>query len=410
MSSPLSPTSKISTSSLSSSTSSSSSSREEVVESQVPDTPSQQPPPQEETPSSSSSSSSSSSTPHFSFGVVADIQYANIPDGFSFGGAKRYYRHSLEVAKEAAAHFQREGVSCVLNLGDTVDGKQQELGKYGGDELPAPMDPGHVAMKEVMAALSSYTHGPYLHTYGNHCLYNLDRHDIQNTLGIPFVQEPCGDLVAYRSYVHQKIRFVVLDTYDIALMKRCETSSRKRKIASEILSKNNHNYPHNENSPEGLEGIQKRFVAFNGGVDKPQLTWLQQTLEEARTKHEKVVVMSHQPIMPESSGEVCLIWNYQDVLDILREYGDIVIASLAGHAHRGGYKRDEQSGIHFRVIEAVLENPHPHSTYAIVDVLDDRLVLHGYGNCQSAVYDFSHLGGSNEQGSLQTRVPESISS
>ena len=28
----------------------------------------------------------------FSFGVISDIQYANIPDGFSFKGTARYYR------------------------------------------------------------------------------------------------------------------------------------------------------------------------------------------------------------------------------------------------------------------------------------------------------------------------------
>ena len=34
----------------------------------------------------------SSSGRLFSFGVISDIQYANIPDGFSFSGIPRYYR------------------------------------------------------------------------------------------------------------------------------------------------------------------------------------------------------------------------------------------------------------------------------------------------------------------------------
>ena len=28
----------------------------------------------------------------FSFGVISDIQYGNIPDGFSFKGVPRFYR------------------------------------------------------------------------------------------------------------------------------------------------------------------------------------------------------------------------------------------------------------------------------------------------------------------------------
>lgn len=34
----------------------------------------------------------SSSGRLFSFGIISDIQYANIPDGFSFKGVPRYYR------------------------------------------------------------------------------------------------------------------------------------------------------------------------------------------------------------------------------------------------------------------------------------------------------------------------------
>merc|ERR1719276_602600 len=114
-------------------------------------------------------------------------------------------------------------------------------------------------------------------------------------------------------------------------------TSKKAK-AMEILSKNNPNYPDQENSPEGLEGLEKRFVAFNGAVDVPQIEWLRSTLEEAKVKGEKVIILSHQPILPGSSSPVCLIWNYDVVLNLLREYKCTVAAAFAGHAHRGGYK------------------------------------------------------------------------
>ena len=38
------------------------------------------------------SAEASSSGRLFSFGVISDIQYANIPDGFSFKGVPRFYR------------------------------------------------------------------------------------------------------------------------------------------------------------------------------------------------------------------------------------------------------------------------------------------------------------------------------
>lgn len=326
----------------------------------------------------------------FTFGIVADIQYANVPDGTSYGGIPRYYRHSLQVAQHAAQQYQDERVSLVINLGDIVDGKAQDLQAHGGEPIPGGGDPGHAAMDDVLRALSVYNHGPILHTYGNHELYNLHRDDLGKKLNIPFVREPCGDLVGYRDHRHEGIRFVVLDSYDISLMQRCPKYSQKRRKAEAILAQHNPNFPEYENSPQGLMGVQKRYVAFNGAIDEPQLEWLQQTVTLARALGEKVVIISHQPILPGSSASVCLIWNYPDVLKILRAFSDIVIASFSGHAHKGGYKRDTASGIHFRVIEAVLENNHPHKTYGFCDVYDDRIILRGVGNCTSAEFDFDH--------------------
>lgn len=225
---------------------------------------------------------------------------------------------------------------------------------------------------------------------GNHELYNLDREVIGKKLNIPFIREPCGDLVGYWTHVHRDMRFIVLDSYDVAKLRRCKTTSNKYQEASNILAKENPNYPHNENSAENLEGENRRFVAFNGGVGRPQLEWLKETLQLARESQEKTIVISHQPILPGSTNSICLVWNYQNILDILRDYSDIVVASFAGHAHSGGYKRDE-SGIHFRTFEAVLETPRPHKTYGMVEVHDDCLVVQGYGDCASAVYDFEHL-------------------
>jgi len=342
--------------------------------------------------------------PLMTFGVIADIQYAPIPDGTSYGGQPRYYRHALTVARHAATHFQEENVSLVVNLGDIIDGKCQEIEKHRREELDDynppnnGADPGHDAIDDVVTALSVYK-GRILNTYGNHELYNLNREDIGSKLNIPMhhSNEPDGELVGY--YFHSSpcntVRFVVLDSYDVAIMQRCPNSSIKRQKAMKILAENNPNYPDQENSPEGMEGVQKRFVAFNGAVDEPQMDWLRSTLEEAKSEGQKAIILSHQPILPDSSSPVCLIWNYDEVLAILREYKCTVAAAFAGHAHRGGYKRDEESGIHFRVFEAALESNDPVKTYGFVDVHDDRLEVRGEGDCISAIYDLDHLSTHN---------------
>jgi hypothetical protein len=48
--------------------------------------------------------------PLFTFAVMSDVQYADIPDGASFGGTPRYYRHSLEALRCAPAR-----PSCVCS-------------------------------------------------------------------------------------------------------------------------------------------------------------------------------------------------------------------------------------------------------------------------------------------------------
>jgi manganese-dependent ADP-ribose/CDP-alcohol diphosphatase len=319
--------------------------------------------------------------PCFTIGLIADIQYAPIDDGYSFTGTPRFYRHALEVAHEAFETFQSHQVELVINLGDTIDGKCVVTTEDDGEDDP---------LQHVIEAFSKYRHGPILHSYGNHCLYNHDRATLKERLGIPFRQEQdTNEWVGYYEYVHNDMKFVVLDGYDVALMQRCPDTSQKYQQAHRLLMDNNPNVD-NLNSPDGLDGLQRRFVAFNGAIGTQQLQWLQGTLQQSREDNQHVVILSHNPIHPGSSSPVCLLFNYHDVLDMLRSYNDVVVACFAGHAHKGGYCRDEDSGIHFRVVEAALEN-RPEKTYSMVDVYGrSRLVLRGFGNCESAVYDFEH--------------------
>lgn len=62
--------------------------------------------------------------PLFSFGVISDVQYADISDGYSFIGVPRYYRHSIQVLQRAVQKWNNHGMlKFVMNFGDIVDGK-----------------------------------------------------------------------------------------------------------------------------------------------------------------------------------------------------------------------------------------------------------------------------------------------
>jgi len=46
-------------------------------------------------------------------------------------------------------------------------------------------------------------------------------------------------------------------------------------------------------------------------------------------------VVTHVPVMPGSCEDSCLAWNYESVLDIIRDSD--VCAVFAGHDHLGGF-------------------------------------------------------------------------
>ncbi len=71
---------------------------------------------------------------------------------------------------------------------------------------------------------------------------------------------------------HDAWRVIVLDGYDISVLGWPEGHPH-REEALVVLHKNNPNKG-NLNSPEGLVGVSRRYVAFGGGVSATQLEWL----------------------------------------------------------------------------------------------------------------------------------------
>jgi manganese-dependent ADP-ribose/CDP-alcohol diphosphatase len=283
--------------------------------------------------------------------------------GHSFHGTPRYYKDALEKAKRAVESFKKGQVDVVLHLGDIVDFHA------------AKHDVTEVAFEQILEQ-TLHTVGPdvpVLHCVGNHCLYNLERRELNSRLGI----DARADQRSY--YVHRvpekRLAIAVLDGYDISILGTTDTET-KRGLAEEILNTKNPNDEKNSNA--GLEGLEKRFVKFGGGVGAEQLSWLEQEIEESRRRKEKMIVASHICIHPGTCVPTCLLWNYDEVLSILQANADVVVATLAGHAHRGGYCRDE-AGIHHRVAEAILECPVGSDCHAYFDVYDDRIVVEGFG-------------------------------
>lgn len=299
--------------------------------------------------------------PLFSFGVISDVQYADIPDGRSYIGIPRYYRHSILVLQRAVQNWNHnQKLKFAINFGDIVDGF-------------CPKDQSLNAVKKVVNEFNKFN-APVYHMIGNHCLYNLPRDKLLPLLEIPSVD----DHAYYDFSPTPEYRFVVLDGYDISAIGWPQNHPSTLEALNFLREKN----PNSEkNSPSGLAGVERRFLMFNGAVGKQQLEWLDCILQEASKLKQKVVICCHLPLDPVASTHEALLWNYDEVMDVIHRYNCVKVC-LAGHDHRGGHSVDS-CGIHHRVLEAALECPPGSDSFGYVNVYDDRLSLIGTDRLQS---------------------------
>ncbi|CAL1393608.1 unnamed protein product [Linum trigynum] len=309
--------------------------------------------------------------PVFSFGVIADVQYADIPDGSSFLGVPRYYRHSITVLQRAVRNWnQRQNLSFVVNFGDIVDGycpKHQSLD----------------AVKKVVSEFQKFN-GPTYHMIGNHCLYNLPRAELLPLLNIQSRDNGCA---YYEFSPAPGYRLVVLDGYDISAI-GWPDDHPKTLLALEILNSKNPNS--DKNSPNELVGVARRFLKYNGAVGGEQMEWLDGVLKDATELKQNVIVCCHIPLDPGVAFPGSLLWNYDEVMNLIHRHGCVKVC-VSGHDHNGGYSIDAH-GVHHRSLEAALECPPGTDAFGCIDVYKNRLVLSGNSRMASTEISFRPHG------------------
>ncbi|XP_051523228.1 manganese-dependent ADP-ribose/CDP-alcohol diphosphatase isoform X1 [Myxocyprinus asiaticus] len=308
--------------------------------------------------------------PVFTFGIIADIQYADIDDGLNFlRTRRRYYRNSLQLLRNAIQSWNEEHVKpgFILQLGDIIDGYNKN---YEASDR---------ALETVVSEFNNSSIEVH-HVWGNHEFYNFSRKTLFASpvnSGAPAEtgSSLIGDgIYAYHFSPAPKFRFVVLDAYDTSIIGR-DPSSEKYNTSMKLLKE--HNTNPDLNIPPVYKGLDQRFVKFNGGFSQEQLVWLDEVLSLADQKHEKVTIVSHLPVHPNSTDPVCLAWNYDAMLSNLHSHKSVV-CFMAGHDHDGGYHRD-LSGIHHLTLEGVIETSPDSNAFGTVYVYEDQMVLKGNG-------------------------------
>ncbi|KAK7918597.1 hypothetical protein WMY93_009881 [Mugilogobius chulae] len=310
-----------------------------------------------------------SEEPLFTFGVIADIQYADLDDGMNFARTrKRFYRNSLQLLRNARESWCGSAVQpeFVLQLGDVIDGFNSQ----------------HDASRSALDAVLSEFRSSSLevhHVWGNHEFYNFSRQELLSSelnsslhvhrrLREP---RPGGDVYAYSFSPYPGFCFVVLDAYDVSLLGLERESEQYQRALSLIQKHNPHEDLNSPPCPTASDRFVGRFTKFNGGFSQEQLDWLDALLSCADDKQEKVTIVSHLPVHPDSTDPVCLSWNYSALLQLLHTHPSVVLF-MAGHDHDGGYHWDRPSGVHHLTVEGVIETPPDSDAFGTVCVYRDR--------------------------------------
>ncbi|RNA22070.1 manganese-dependent ADP-ribose CDP-alcohol diphosphatase [Brachionus plicatilis] len=320
------------------------------------------------------------------FGIITDIQYANVDDGQSYDKKRvRYYRNSLNLVREAVNNWKEiekkfsKDFKFVIQLGDLIDAKSLAINDSNSaiERVTIELNKLFSGNKEIHLPIFDEKNFPkILNLWGNHEMYNFKRQDLlKMDLNSAKLLNQSSSANYFFYDITDKLRLIGLDFYEYSCL-GYDSDDEIYKQAHQFLT--THNKNEDLNSVDGLRGHAMRFSLFNGGLSQIQLEWLKNQLESCKSLNKKAIVSGHIPIHPQACDIMCLAWNNKEVLELLWSFDRTVIAYFAGHDHKGGYFRDKYN-IHHVTLSAVLETPPNSNAYATVKVYDNKISVEGVG-------------------------------
>uniref|UniRef100_A0A7S4R3V2 Calcineurin-like phosphoesterase domain-containing protein n=1 Tax=Ditylum brightwellii TaxID=49249 RepID=A0A7S4R3V2_9STRA len=310
----------------------------------------------------------------FTFGVIADVQWANKEDGSNYAKTvRRCYRGAFTTLCNAIQWWKDLPTPplFIAQLGDLIDG------------VNAQSNESDAALQRALAEFDKIDCDTY-HLVGNHELYNFNRTQLAQAAWLKH-----GNAEYYSFTPHDNWRIIVLDPYQLSLM-GLDANDPRRIQSVELLAKENPNVDPSGAGGDwfvGMEnaGYKRRFVPYNGGFGSTQLSWLTEELADAGQCKQRVIVLSHVIVHPKACGGGTMAWDYEEALQILYDHnsqreddedGGGVVAVMCGHDHSGNYHCDEYN-IHHITYCSPLNKGEDGNAYGLVHVSDTQLEIRG---------------------------------
>ncbi|GJQ13220.1 hypothetical protein GpartN1_g5011.t1 [Galdieria partita] len=279
---------------------------------------------------------------NFSFAVISDVQYSDKPCKQVLGMERRYSEALVKLYQVIRWVGEQRSLTCLVHLGDLIDGNETE----------------QQTMKEYSQVCAAFSESkvPVFHVVGNHCL-DVSRDTLKELF-------PSTGCFYYRWEPNDEWCFLFLDCLEIS----CKSALNEQ---------------YQQQVQHYLSTQQPRATRWNGALSSTQLDWLEHELQHCR---QKVIVFGHIPLYQEASDAAHLVWNAEQVLDILHRYR--VVAYFAGHYHRGGYAVDAH-GLHHITIPAICDAPADQNAWAKIRCESNRIIVQGYGTVPSRTWTLS---------------------
>ncbi|MDR2497303.1 MAG: metallophosphoesterase [Tannerellaceae bacterium] len=268
-------------------------------------------------------------TPLITFGLIADIQYADCEPGRS-----RFYRNSLSKLDSCTNYLNAQQVQFTINLGDLVDRRLADLDC-------------------VLVRLNHLDNRVY-NTTGNHDYNEVSSNQI--------LYEKLGMPSDYYSFKKENWIFIILNTNEISSYANIAGTEKEQELSvmlNHIKAKN------------GSQG-----ESWNGGIGRKQLEWMNEILMKAEQSGDNVLIFSHHPLWPESQLSAL---NNMETLSLIENY-TCVKAVFSGHDHEGRFAY--YKNLPCITLEGMVETKDDNA-FGIVKIYPDKIVLEGKGRMRS---------------------------